>query len=284
MSVYFDWLMVYEGDVFFIVSFLYIGSELLYDLIGDYYLLWLVCCDVDWWVYELYDFVCGMGVIMVCLVILCLVIDFNCDFSGVLLYLGQNIIGLCLLIIFDNQLLYYVGCELDDVEIVCCCDIYFLFYYDVLVVQIVCLCVCYGMVVVYDVYLICLYILYLFDGELLQFNLGIVGFFGVLDMFCDNVLSDVVENLLKISGMSQVCNGCFKGGWIICYYSNIVGGVYSLQMELVCCGYMYEFLLDQVDEYSWFILFDFDYVVLLCYILVQVFNVCFEFVMNWSVV
>lgn len=215
MNIWFDWLQVYEGDVLLIVSFLYIGSDLFEDLVSCFVLLWLVCCDVDWWVYDLYEFVCGMGVIMVCLVILCLVIDFNCDFSGVLLYLGQNIIGLCLLIIFDNQLLYCLGMVLDEVEIVCCCDIYFVLYYDVFVVQIVCLCQCYGIVVVYDVYLICLCILYLFDGELLQFNFGIVGLFGVLDMFCDNVFSDVVENLCCISGMLQVCNGCFKGGWII---------------------------------------------------------------------
>ena len=74
---------------------------------------------------------------------------------------------------------------------------------------------------------------------------------GAPDTSCDNTLSDVVENLLKISGMSQVRNGRFKGGWITRHYSNIAGGVHSLQMELACRGYMHEPLPDQVDEHSW---------------------------------
>ena len=47
-----------------------------------------------------------------------------------------------------------------------------------------------------------------------------------------------MENLLKISGMSQVRNGRFKGGWITRHYSNVASGVHSLQMELACRGYM----------------------------------------------
>ena len=105
--------------------------------------------------------------------------------------------------------------------------------------------------VVYDAHSIRSHIPHLFDGELPQFNLGTAGPSGAPDTSCDNALSDVVENLLKISGMSQVRNGRFKGGWITRHYSNIAGGVHSLQMELACRGYMHEPLPDQVDEHSW---------------------------------
>ena len=68
--------------------------------------------------------------------------------------------------------------------------------------------------VVYDAHSIRSHIPHLFEGELPQFNLGTAGPSGAPDTSCDNALSDVVENLLALSGMSQVRNGRFKGGWI----------------------------------------------------------------------
>ncbi|MDI2097332.1 N-formylglutamate amidohydrolase, partial [Klebsiella pneumoniae] len=92
----------------------------------------------------------------------------------------------------------------------------------------------------------------------------------------------VVENLLKISGMSQVRNGRFKGGWITRHYSNIAGGVHSLQMELACRGYMHEPLPDQVDEHSWPTPLDPDLAAPLRHTLAQVLNACLEFATNRS--
>ncbi len=82
--------------------------------------------------------------------------------------------------------------------------------------------------------------------------------------------------------MSQVRNGRFKGGWITRHYSNIAGGVHSLQMELACRGYMHEPLPDQVDEHSWPTPLDPDHAAPLRHTLAQVLNACLEFATNRS--
>ena len=123
---------------------------------------------------------------------------------------------------------------------------------------------------------------FLFEGRLPDFNLGTAGPSGAVDTSCDNTLSDVVENLLKISGLSHVRNGRFKGGWITRHYSNIPGGVHTLQMELACRGYMHEPAPDQVDEHSWPTPLDPDHAAPLRHTLAQVLNACLAFATNRS--
>lgn len=159
----------------------YVGICLLEELLVFYSVVGFQVDDIDWYIVEFYEFVFGFGVFVICFFYLCYVIDFNWLVDGQSLYLGQNIIGLCLLMIFDNLLLYCEGCELDVVEIVYCLQVYWYFYYVVLQVELECLKVVYGYVLLWDVYLICLVILYLFEGELLVFNFGIVS--GVVCVF-----------------------------------------------------------------------------------------------------
>lgn len=129
-----------------------------------------VLVDIDWYIEWLYD---GLlfGVIMVWVMFYCYVIDVNCGFDDVSLYFGQNIMGFVLLIDFDGQLIWDV--VLIEVDIVDCKVWFYVFYYVVLVVEIVWVCVWYGVVIFYDCYLICSYILFLFDGILFDFNIGI---------------------------------------------------------------------------------------------------------------
>jgi len=277
-----EWLTVHEGDAPLIVSFPHTGSELPHDLIGDYHSPWLARRDTDWWVHELYDFVRGMGATTVRSAISRSVIDLNRDPSGVSLYPGQNTTGLCPLTTFDNQPLYHAGREPDEAEIARRRDTYFLPYHDALAAQITRLRAHHSTVVVYDAHSIRSHIPHLFEGELPQFNLGTAGPSGAPDTSCDNALSDVVENLLALSGMSQVRNGRFKGGWITRHYSNIPGGVHSLQMELACRGYMHEPLPDQVDEHSWPTPLDPAHAAPLRHTLAQVLNACLEFATNRS--
>ncbi|WP_312710406.1 N-formylglutamate amidohydrolase, partial [Stenotrophomonas sp.] len=161
-------------------------------------------------------------------------------------------------------------------------DTWFVPYHDALAAEIARLRARHGTVVVYDAHSIRSHIPHLFDGELPQFNLGTAGPSGAPDTSCDNALSDVVENLCRISGMPQVRNGRFKGGWITRHYSDIPGGVHSLQMELACRGYMSEPAPDQLDEHSWPTPLDPDHAAHLRRTLAQVLTACLDFATNRS--
>ena len=240
------WLQIHQGDSPLIVSFPHTGTELPGEVAGHFVSPWLARRDADWWVHELYAFARELGATTVRSNISRSVIDLNRDPSGASLYPGQNTTGLCPLTSFDNQPLYHPGHEPDEAEIARRRDTYFAPYHDALATQITRLRQRHGTVVVYDAHSIRSLIPHLFDGELPQFNLGTND-----DRSCDNALADVVANLCALSGLSHVRNGRFKGGWITRHYSDIPGGVHSLQMELACRGYMHEPAPSDLNEHNW---------------------------------
>ncbi len=251
MSAHADWLEIHRGEAPLIVSFPHTGSELPDELAGHFVSPWLARRDADWWVHELYAFANELGATTVRTAISRSVIDVNRDPSGMSLYPGQNTTGLCPLTTFDNQPLYRDGRAPDEAEIIRRRDTYFAPYHAALAAEIARLHAGHGTVVVYDAHSIRSHIPHLFDGELPQFNIGSAGPTGEPDTSCDNALTDVVENLCALSGLGHVRNGRFKGGWITRHYSDIPGGVHTLQMELGCRGYMREPPPGQVDEHSW---------------------------------
>ena len=275
MTTHQEWLQVHEGEAPLIVSFPHTGSELPHDLIDRYHSPWLARRDADWWVQDLYDFARGMGATTVRSAISRSVIDLNRDPSGVSLYPGQNTTGLCPLTTFDNQPLYRDGHGPDEAEIARRRDTWFAPYHDALAAEITRLRAVHGTVVVYDAHSIRSHIPHLFDGQLPQFNLGTNG-----DTTCDNALTDVVDNLCAMSGMSHVRNGRFKGGYITRHYSDIPGGVHTLQMELACRGYLHE--PEAVDEHSWPTPLDPDHAAPLRATLQQVLDACLDFATSRS--
>lgn len=270
-----DWLEIHRGDAPLIVSFPHTGTDLPGELADRFVSPWLARRDADWWVHELYAFARELGATTVRSAISRSVIDLNRDPSGTSLYPGQNTTGLCPLTTFDNQLLYHPGREPDEAEIARRRDAYFAPYHAELATQIARLRQRHGTVVVYDAHSIRSRIPHLFDGELPQFNIGTNN-----DTTCDNALADVVENLCAMSGMSHVRNGRFKGGWITRHYSDIPGGVHTLQMELGCRGYMHEPV--QVDERNWPTPYDPDHAAPLRDTLQQVLKACLEFAVSRS--
>ena len=154
-------------------------------------------------------------------------------------------------------------------------DTWFAPYHDALAAEIARLRALHGTLVVYDAHSIRSHIPHLFDGQLPQFNLGTNG-----DTTCDNALTDVVDNLCAMSGMSHVRNGRFKGGYITRHYSDIPGGVHTLQMELACRGYMHE--PEAVDEHSWPTPLDPDHAAPLRATLQQVLDACLDFATSRS--
>lgn len=275
MTAHPDWLQIHRGDVPLIVSFPHTGTELPDALAAQFLSPWLARRDADWWVHELYAFAQQMGATTVRTAVSRSVIDVNRDPSGTSLYPGQNTTGLCPLTTFDNQPLYRDGHGPDEAEIARRRDTWFVPYHDALAAEIARLRAGHGTVVVYDAHSIRSHIPHLFDGQLPQFNLGTNG-----DTTCDNALTDVVDNLCAMSGMSHVRNGRFKGGYITRHYSDIPGGVHTLQMELACRGYMHE--PEAVDEHSWPTPLDPDHAAPLRATLQQVLDACLDFATSRS--
>jgi len=275
MSTHPDWLQIHRGDVPLIVSFPHTGTELPDALATQFVSPWLARRDADWWVHELYAFAQQMGATTVRTAVSRSVIDVNRDPSGTSLYPGQNTTGLCPLTTFDNQPLYRDGHGPDEAEIARRRATWFMPYHDALAAEIARLRAQHGTVVVYDAHSIRSHIPHLFDGQLPQFNLGTNG-----DTTCDNALTDVVDNLCAMSGMSHVRNGRFKGGYITRHYSDIPGGVHTLQMELACRGYMHE--PEAVDEHSWPTPLDPDHAAPLRATLQQVLDACLDFATSRS--
>ncbi|MGE8245528.1 MAG: N-formylglutamate deformylase [Stenotrophomonas maltophilia] len=275
MTAHPDWLQIHRGDVPLIVSFPHTGTELPEALASQFLSPWLARRDADWWVHELYAFAQQMGATTVRTAVSRSVIDVNRDPSGTSLYPGQNTTGLCPLTTFDNQTLYRDGHGPDEAEIARRRDTWFVPYHDALAAEIARLRAGHGTVVVYDAHSIRSHIPHLFDGQLPQFNLGTNG-----DTTCDNALTDVVDNLCAMSGMSHVRNGRFKGGYITRHYSDIPGGVHTLQMELACRGYMHE--PEAVDEHSWPTPLDPDHAAPLRATLQQVLDACLDFATSRS--
>jgi len=203
------------------------------------------------------------------------VIDVNRDPDGVSLYPGQPTTGLCPLTTFDNQPLYREGCEPGMDEIQYRRERWFEPYHAALRAEIMRLRRMHPVVVVYDAHSIRSKIPYLFAGKLPQFNIGTAGREGVPDTSCSNVLADRVETLCTQSGLGYVRNGRFKGGYITRHYSDIAGGVHTLQMELACRGYMREPF--DVDESNWPSAYDAELAAPLRATLQQVMQTCLDF-------
>lgn len=275
MTAHPDWLQIHHGDAPLIVSFPHTGTELPDALAAQFISPWLACRDADWWVHDLYAFAQQMGATTIRSAVSRSVIDLNRDPSGSSLYPGQNTTGLCPLTTFDNQPLYRDGHGPDEAEIARRRATWFMPYHDALAAEIARLRAQHGTVVVYDAHSIRSHIPHLFDGQLPQFNLGTNG-----DTTCDNALTDVVDNLCAMSGMSHVRNGRFKGGYITRHYSDIPGGVHTLQMELACRGYMHE--PEAVDEHSWPTPLDPDHAAPLRATLQQVLDACLDFATSRS--
>lgn len=230
-----DWLEIHRGDAPLIVSFPHTGTELPESLAERFVSPWLARRDADWWVHELYAFVHALGATTVRTAISRSVIDVNRAPDGHSLYPGQTTTGLCPDVTFDNGPLYHEGQAPDDEEIAQRRQTWFDPYHAALRAEIARLRQSHPVVVLYDAHSIRSHIPHLFEGELPQFNIGSNN-----DLSCDNALTDEVERLCAASDYSHVRNGRFRGGYITRHYSDIAGGVHTLQMELACRGYMAE--------------------------------------------
>lgn len=243
-----DWLTIHEGSAPLVIGLPHTGTDIPQSIEARMTSPWLARKDADWWVDRLYDFAADMGATLVRTGISRSVIDVNRDPSGASLYPGMTTTGLCPTETFDGEPLYRDGQEPDAAEIEERRTVWFDPYHAALLHQIERLGES-GQVVLYDAHSIRSVVPRLFDGELPQFNIGDNG-----GATCAPELTQAVEAACAVSGLSQVTNGRFKGGWTTRHYGRPQGpqaasrradgdrrtrhAVHAIQMELADRGYM----------------------------------------------
>ena len=227
---------VRPGSAPLIVSLPHTGVDIPPDIEARLVSPWLARKDADWWVHRLYDFAAELGATLVRTPMSRTVIDVNRDPSGVSLYPGQTTTGLCPTETFDGEPLYRPAEAPDGEEIARRRNAWFQPFHDALAAEIARLKAIHRRVVLYEAHSIRSHVPRLFDGELPNFNIGVNG-----GLSCDGALTQAVERACAAHPQfSRVTDGRFKGGWTTRHYGRPAEGVYALQMELACRGYMDE--------------------------------------------
>ncbi|MGI8841103.1 MAG: N-formylglutamate deformylase, partial [Caulobacteraceae bacterium] len=189
----------------------------------------------DWWVHRLYDFAADMGAPTIRTAISRTVIDVNRDPTGASLYPSQASTELCPTTTFDGEGLYQEGQGPDSAEIGRRRNLYFEPYHGALAAEIARLRKRHRAVVLYEAHSIRSRIPLLFEGELANFNIGTNS-----GASCHADLAAAVEAVCDASAFSRVTDGRFKGGYTTRHHGAPGEGVHAIQMELACCGYMYD--------------------------------------------
>ncbi len=237
-----DWLRVHRGEAPLLVAFPHGGTGLA-GLDDAFVSPWRARFDTDWWIEDLYAFVCDLGATTLATDISRSVIDMNRDPSGASLYPGQATTGLCPTTTFDGDSLYR-DAEPGEDEVAWRRDLYHRPYHAALQGELERLRALHGTVVLYDAHSIRSRVPRLFDGQLPQFNLGTND-----GATCAPELESAVAAICAASGHSHVVNGRFKGGWTTRHYGQPEKGIHAIQMELAQRGYMAE--PDMLTETSW---------------------------------
>jgi formiminoglutamase len=227
------WLQIHRGDQPLVIGLPHTGTDLPDEVADRFVSPWLARKDADWWIDRLYDFARDLGATTVRTAVSRSVIDVNRDPSGASLYPGQTTTGLCPTETFDGEPLYRDGQAPDPAEIDRRRETYFRPYHMALQTELDRLRQRHGRVVLYDAHAIRSVVPRLFEGELPQFNIGDNG-----GLTCAPALTRAVEAACAASGLSQVTNGRFRGGWTTRHYGEPAKGVHAIQMELACRGYI----------------------------------------------
>lgn len=238
-----DWLTVHEGEAPLILAFPHTGTDIPAEIEARMVSPWRARKDADWWIDRLYAFATELGATTVRTGISRSVVDVNRDPSGQSLYPGMTTTGLCPTETFDGEPLYLDGQAPDADQIADRAARYFAPYHGALEGQISRLRA-QGPVVLYDAHSIRSHVPRLFEGELPQFNIGDNG-----GATCAPELTTAVEAACAVSGLSQVTNGRFRGGWTTRHYGRPQDGIHAIQMELSCRGYIDE--PEVVDKDTW---------------------------------
>lgn len=192
--------------------------------------------DTDWHVSRLYAFARELGASMIVPTYSRYVVDLNRPPDDVSLYPSQKTTGLCPLVQFSGELVYLPGQEPTTGEISARVERYWRPYHAALTEEIQRIKAAHGRVVLWEGHSIRSVVPFLFDGRLLDFNLGTVD-----GASCTAGLQrKLITELEAQRKFSYVANGRFKGGYITRHYGDSINGVDAIQLELAQCNYMDE--------------------------------------------
>ncbi|MES2907132.1 MAG: N-formylglutamate deformylase [Pseudomonadota bacterium] len=262
-----NWLHVQQGDAPLLISLPHTGTYLPDEYKTHFVSEWLALKDTDWHIEKLYSFAKDLDATIVRTDISRSIIDVNRDSSGVSLYPGQATTELCPTTTFDGEALY----QNHTPDIAKRREAYFDPYHAALGEQIARLRAKHKTIVVYDCHSIRSLIPRLFDDLLPHFNIGTND-----DQSCDEELTAMIEGVCATSGLTQVTNGRFKGGYITRYYAAPSNGVHCVQMELACRSYLPEPIGDVGDD-NWPVTYDEDFAAPMRHTLKNILQTCLDF-------
>lgn len=192
--------------------------------------------DTDWFVSRLYDFARGLGASILVPAYSRYVVDLNRPPDDVSLYPGQNTTGLCPMVQFSGEPVYFDGEQPSGAEIGQRVEQYWRPYHQALQDELDRLRAAHGRVLLWEGHSIRSRVPFLFEGRLPDINLGTAA-----GASCDPATQLRIERLLELqSQYTWVSNGRFKGGHITRHYGRPTEGVEAVQLELAQPTYMDE--------------------------------------------
>jgi N-formylglutamate deformylase len=214
------------GDGPLIFSVPHAGTDLPADIAGHLTPHAATLPDTDWHVEQLYDFAPELGAGIIRANVSRYVIDLNRPPQDESLYPGQATTGLCPPIEFDGTPIYRDGKEVPADEVERRREVYWQPYHDALAAEIARVKARHGYALLFDCHSIASRVPRLFPGTLPDLNLGTVKCES-----CAPGIQAAIEKVMQESGLTQISNGRFIGGFITRQYGKPKENVHAVQME-----------------------------------------------------
>lgn len=200
--------------------------------------------DTDWHVGKLYAFARELGASVIRPHWSRYVVDLNRPPDGHSLYPGKRGTGLVPEVMFDDQPIYLDdhGPTMD--EVAARVDTFWRPYHCALADELERLRGEHERVVLWEGHSIRAVVPMLFEGQLLDFNLGTAG-----GASCRSALREALDEVLAGQDRySHVLDGRFKGGYITRHYGRPDDGIDAVQLELAQLNYMDEESFEYLPE------------------------------------
>lgn len=194
--------------------------------------------DTDWFVDRLYDFAMRQGTSMLVARASRLVVDLNRPCDDQPLYSGEETLlmtGVVPMQCFSGEAVYRPGAGPSQDEIAQRLAEYWKPYHDQLQQSLEEIRARHGFAMVLDAHSIRSRVPLLFEGRLPDLNLG-----SNQGRSAAPELIQRAVDCLRLSGLSMVLDGRFKGGYITRHYGQPTQGVHALQLEIAQSAYMDE--------------------------------------------
>jgi N-formylglutamate amidohydrolase len=188
--------------------------------------------DTDWHVARLYDFAKDLGATVIAAQYSRYVVDLNRPADDAAMYAGQLSTGLCPRQTFDGRDIYKSDVEIDVEQRL---ERYWRPYHDKIADVLRASLDRFGFALLWDAHSIASRVPTLFDGELLELNIGTFD-----GRSCEAPRSDAVMAVANTSPYTAVLNGRFKGGYTTRHYGDPASSVHAMQLELAQRTYMNE--------------------------------------------